>query len=193
MRLFIGLLIAMLWTCATIQAGTIVQITGGTTNSTQAGFGQGFTTPSGGPWNDITFNFFSDTGTTPTAAGTGYIFTSQYNGPPGGLSSSSFLAQSTGISAGSYVFTPSFTLQPNTQYFLYEDTGMSLNLQTVSGTYFSASAPGSPFQPGTGTTNFRVSGDVVVSNVPEPAAVSLAGTGLALLLAVAAWRRRNTT
>jgi hypothetical protein len=103
-------------TNARAQAETIAQSTGGATPSSEAFFGQGLTTPSGGTWNNVKFNFFSDTGSTPTAAGTLYIFTSQYNGAPAGLSVSGFLAKSTGISSGMYVFDPSLTLLPNTQY-----------------------------------------------------------------------------
>lgn len=62
-----------------------------------------------------------------------------------------------------YVFDPSLTLLPNTQYFFYEDAFLTLNLQTVSGTYFSSrGGAGSDFLFFTGTTNFRLSGDVVV-------------------------------
>jgi hypothetical protein len=90
MRLFLSSCL-LVWGCTTVQASTIAQSTGGTTSGSGTVFwGQEFTTPSGGPWDDITINFLSDTGTTPTAAGTGYIFTSQYNGPPSGLSSSGF-------------------------------------------------------------------------------------------------------
>src|SRR5262245_59696837 len=77
--------------------------------------GQSFTTPAGGPWNHITFNFFTPTGTA-TAGGTLYIFTSPYTGTPEDLSSSTtYLAKSTGVSNGAYMFDPTtVTLQPNT-------------------------------------------------------------------------------
>lgn len=113
-------LLAFVLLALSIQAGTIVQNTGGGSITGPAFFGQPFTTPSGGPWVNIKFNFFQDSGTVAAANGTAYIFTSAYTGTPSGLSASSFLAAGPAIFGVSYNFAPSFTLQPNTQYFLYE-------------------------------------------------------------------------
>src|SRR5262245_19697559 len=58
---------------AVLPAGavTIATHTGGSTEHEFLIVGQSFTTPAGGPWNHITFNFFSDNaGTTATAVGT---------------------------------------------------------------------------------------------------------------------------
>src|ERR1700722_9124990 len=77
------------------RAGVIDSYT--TANEITSGYlGQSFTTPNGGPWDDITFNFFNADGD-PIAAGTAYIFSAEYDGDPGGLSSASYLAASTGI------------------------------------------------------------------------------------------------
>src|SRR5712691_7382190 len=106
-----------------LSAETLVEHTTGTQHVRQALFvGQSFTTPSVGPWQNITFSFFSDRGITPAAAGRVYVFTSAYDGRPSALSTSRYLARSTGISNGQYVFDPSFSLQPNTRYFVYADT-----------------------------------------------------------------------
>ena len=62
--------------------------------------GVSLTTPVGGPWDSITFNFF-DTNGDPEANGNLYILTSQYLGTPNGLSTLTpgFLAQSIGTVA----------------------------------------------------------------------------------------------
>ena len=95
------------------RATTLADYTAGTTDS-GGDFGLAFTTPSGGPWDEITFNFFAVDGTTLVAAGTAYLFTSAYTGSPTGLSSASYLAASTGVSSNVYDFSATFTLQPGT-------------------------------------------------------------------------------
>ena len=84
--------------------------------------GQSVTTPAGGPWNNITFNFFSDFAGTPAAAGTLFLLSQEdsiFNAgatAPQNLSSSTagYIAQSQSISGGVYVFAPSLVLQPST-------------------------------------------------------------------------------
>jgi hypothetical protein len=162
------------------QAATIVESTGGTVGLFSSVFlGQGFTTPGGGPWDNITSNFFLDGEA--TAFGTAYLFTSVYGGTPLGLSSSAFLAASTGISAGAYVFNPVLTLQPNTTFYLYVDTPVpasGVDGQAISGTYYVAPGPGSPFTSLTGTVSFRVSGEVSSAPIPEPSVGLLSALGL---------------
>jgi len=52
-------------------------------------FGESFTTPGGGPWTDIGFNFYSNIpATTPVAVGTAFMLSEEYSGLPSGLSSS---------------------------------------------------------------------------------------------------------
>src|SRR5262245_1264213 len=109
------------------RAVTIATHTGGISTVNDGSFfvGQSFTTPAGGPWNHITFNFFSDNaGMTATADGTLYIFNSAYTGTPADLSLSRPLAKSTGVSNGAYIFDPAFTLEPNMTYYAYSDTNM---------------------------------------------------------------------
>jgi len=87
--------------------------------------GQSFTTPSGGPWHNITFNFYSTPAggatpaSTPAAAGTAFLLTQEYLGTPAALSSSTpgYLAQSISISGGVYVFPSSLALSPGTKYW----------------------------------------------------------------------------
>jgi hypothetical protein len=101
------------------RADIIAQNTGEVDSGTTVP-GQSVTTPLGGPWDAITFNFFTNP-TTPTASGTLFLLSKEYLGTPAALSSatSGFVAQSQSISGGKYIFDPGVTLQPNTQYFLY--------------------------------------------------------------------------
>jgi LPXTG-motif cell wall-anchored protein len=133
--------------------------------------GESFTTPAGGPWHNITFNFFSDVpAATPSATGTAYLLTQAYTGTPAGLSSSvaGFVAASTGVSSGKFVFAPSVTLQPNTQYFVYVDSSMYITGSVSagsSGAYLFAavsSTLGFGSVP-TQLANFQVLGAVVAS------------------------------
>jgi hypothetical protein len=80
----------------TAHADTITEYTAADGATISARFGQSLMTPSGGPWHDLTFNFFTDVPpTTPTAAGTAFLLTQEYLGTPAALSSSTpgFLAQ----------------------------------------------------------------------------------------------------
>jgi len=125
--------------------------------------GQSFTTPAGGPWNHITFNFFSDNSdTTAVAAGTLYIFKSAFTGTPADLSLSTFLAKSTGVSNGAYMFDAAFTLQPNMTYYAYSDSTIAtLALDSSgSGVYLTPPKPGYSFLADSYSADFLVSGEV---------------------------------
>ncbi len=57
----------------TAFSSTIISATAGTSSGGPFWWGQDFNTPTGGPWNDITFNFYSGPGATnPEAAGTAF-------------------------------------------------------------------------------------------------------------------------
>ncbi len=166
---------------------TIVEQTAGTQNVRQAVFfGQSFTTPGGGPWRNITFNFFSDRGVTPAAAGTVYVFTSAYNGTPSALSTSQYVARSTGISNGSYVFDPSFVLQSNTRYFVYASRtaanipgGINVSQANAGGNLFTCCSGGPTFRSvPAGNANFRVSGNT--ASLPPVLTQSFVPTKVAL-------------
>ena len=185
--LFLFTRLIVLALCASsLPAVTILQFSGGTIASSGE-FGLQLTTPAGGPWDAITFSFFSDsTDTTASAAGTAYIFSSQYSGTPGGLSSAGALATGA-ASSGAYVFSPSFTLQSSTTYYLYEDTSITVDENQSGGAFF-GSGGSTPFATTfKGPLNFRLSG----STVPEPASLSLLLTGIGFgSLGVLACRRR---
>src|SRR5260221_7956252 len=157
-----------------LPAETIVEQTAGTQDVIQVVFfGQSFTSSGGGPWRNISFSFFSDRGVTPAAGGVAFVFTSPYSGRPSALSASLPVARSTGISNGSYVFDPSFVLQPNTRYFVYANTiaanipgGINLSIASMAGgNLFTCCIGGLTFRGRPGSNaNFRVSG----SPVAEP-------------------------
>lgn len=173
--LLLPVLIATTALSAVAQSETIVAYTKG--NVVVKGdtyFGQSFTTPQGGPWDNITINFYPDAGVTPTAAGTAYLFTSAYGGTPAGLASSSFMAKSTGIAHGAYVFDPSVTLKSGTQYFFYADTsalhvpgGIALSIGTLQGgnVFLCCLNNNTDFTPYDITSNFRVAGIAVAPPV----------------------------
>jgi hypothetical protein len=176
------------------QAGTITQNTGGPFAPIGGLpiFGQSLMTPSGGPWHDLTFNFFSDVPpTTPIAAGTAFLLTQEYLGTPANLGSAPGLqAQTSNIVAGQWVFAPGVTVQPNTMYWIYQNAifpQISLG-NTVAGIHdYFANTANINFSAESTSINFRLSGDVV----PEPASLTLLGIGAVGLIGYG-WRRRWT-
>jgi len=176
-----------------VHGSTIEEYVGG--NAAIGGFtflAQPFLTPDGGPWDHVTFSFLdlTEQGHIAVAAGAAYLFSSPvlykspFTGTPLDLKSTNDLATSTEVSDGRYVFRPSFTLLPNTLYFLYTDQdlisfpndgGVELG---PNGFRYEASLF-SQFEPADGATNFRLSGDVV-NAIPEPSAISLIAIGIVL-------------
>lgn len=176
------------------KADAIVSETSGTLSGSLF-YGQSFTTPSGGPWDDITFNFFSNIpATTPEAVGTAYLLSESFSGSPSDLDSAvpGFLASSTSIVDGEYEFNPLLTLSPDTTYFLYVDTQFTSSVSGgVSGYgggngYFSTGASSAFAQTGEASLNFNVSG---VQAAPEPSTFLPLLTGLGLL--AFEWRRKG--
>ena len=121
------------------SATVITQNTTGTSATILSGFydGQSVTTPAGGPWNSIGFNFVqcgNPSGTSclagtnsPYALGNLYLLTQVYDGLPSGLSSATpgFVAEATTIVGGVWTFASSVTLTPSTQDFFYMDTAFT--------------------------------------------------------------------
>lgn len=168
---------ASLMSATETYADVLASDTAGTLTASFSQEGQSVTTPSGGLFGDLTFNFYAPNGT-PIAPGTLYIFTDPYTGTPSGLSTSSFFAASTSNSGGVYTFDPSVELQGGTQYFFYDDTAASMlgfpsDTYTGGNQYFSSNDD--PFVSGPAEDlNFTLSG----TPVPEPASLALLGVGV---------------
>jgi hypothetical protein len=179
----------------TAHAGPIVQYLNGTFS--YASFftnGESFTTPSGGPWKSISFNFYSDIpATTPAAPGTAFLLSTAYAGNPAGLSSatSGFIASSTSNAGGIYTFDPAVTLQPNTQYWIFTNAPLRISGSTTDGTAAQTlydSSGGAPFVSVTGqVANFTLSGLAV----PEPSTWVLTTVALCGLAIFARATRRG--
>ena len=174
-------------------ADTVAENTGGTSVGGNGFYGQSFTTTTLLPENNIAFNFFSDVmSTTPLAAGTGFLLSAVYFGTPAALSPATpgFLGMAP-ASGGFYTFSPALTLQPNTQYFLYQN-GLAL----PGGTYGNVYAGGLAYFTSTSDTtyipnidgqsnNFRVTG----TPVPETQASALFLFGALGFVALTAAKR----
>lgn len=123
MRKRYSIVLALVWAAASARADTIINNPQVVTGAGPGYLGESFTTPNGGPWNDIAFAFLSPSDA-PEASGDLFLLSEAYSGPNDALSSATagFLAESTGINAGFYDFASSVTLQADTQYFVYMDT-----------------------------------------------------------------------
>ena len=84
--------------------------------------GQSLTTPAGGPWNNLQFNWFDDLGA-PRAFGTLFILTQEYTLGPFALSNATpgFVTAALPNIAGTDYVPPSpiIELQPSTTYYFY--------------------------------------------------------------------------
>jgi len=183
--------------CLLCPAGTIDSYTTGNYQGSGI-FEESFTTPAGGPWTNITFNFFSDSaGTTPTAAGTAYLLGQAYFGTPTALSGATngFLASSTGISGGIYIFDSSVDLLPNTQYWIATNAAVSTYFSDTpysGGHFYQALNPFYGFAPqAQGAVDFSLNGQAEAA--PEPACAALGFAGLGALAVIIRRRRSHTT
>jgi hypothetical protein len=166
-----------------VSAQTITEFTAGT-NATTFIPGQQLTTPGGGPWNNIRFNWFAPDFVTPTASGTLYLLSQEYLGAPANLGTATgLIAASTGIVGGVYQFSSSVTLQPTTPYWFYTDVEVAISgaaLLQVPGTTLYAGDSGN-FVVLTGQTlNHRLA-VAAAAGAPEPGTVALLGAGLGVV------------
>ena len=178
------------------QADTLVISASGTLPLTTA-VGQSITTPRGGSFDHLSFNFY-DTNLIPTAAGTLFLLTQSYAGRAGELNSATpgFVAASQSIAGGEYVFDTNVSLQSATQYFFYANENLTFTANfrnPYSGgiLYLPSNNdirnPFISFEPA--DANFRLSG---VAAVPEPSTLALL-TGAALTGAAFLRKRKGTS
>jgi hypothetical protein len=165
---------------AIARADTIAQYVGGTYETVVVSgsyLGQSVTTTGGGPWNNITLNFYDSSTNNPYAIGNIYLLNQEYTGSPSGLSASTtgYLGEGT-ASGGVWVFDASTTLQPNTQYFFYQDGNTSFNTSIffgtsyTGGTVYENSCSGDYCSTGGDSLNFTVSGSPTSAPAPIPGA-----------------------
>ena len=147
---------------AIARADTIATNTSGGFGTSNFAFGQSLTTPGGGPWNSIAFNFYLFPATS-YASGNLYLLDHQYLGTLANLSSETNLGVAT-ASANVWTFNPSVTLQANTQYWLYMGATSGTPLLWGSGdpvsggNKYAASAAGSYGSETTNDMAFTLSG-----------------------------------
>jgi hypothetical protein len=182
-------------------AGIITSNSTGTSLSNVNGvgsLGQSVTTPTGGPWDHLSFHFVKSDGTD-YAQGTLYLLSQSYSGNRFGLSSGTagFLASTSTITAGNWVFADNVTIQQNTHYFFYMDSlflgpevKFSLFNPYLGGNTFQATGAGNYAATPANDLRFSLNG-TEVSAVPEPSTFVSFGTMMTLGGAAYGWRRRK--
>jgi hypothetical protein len=166
--------------CVPVAVAVLIDVTAGFTGTSNNFVGQSFTTPPGGPYGSLRFNWYTFSGM-PTSFGTLYLLSAEYLGLPTGLNASTpgFIAMSSGIVAGQYRFPAEVTIAGGTQYWVYTDS-MGAFVTSFSGSTYPggdmyvtglphlafhlapASSPSPPPPPGFIDANFRLQGAAAV-------------------------------
>jgi hypothetical protein len=150
-------------------------------------------TPSGGPWNNITFNFYqSSAGASPGssyAIGSLFLLSQVYAGTPQALSpsTSGFIAQAFG-NGSVYTFSNSITLQPSTRYYFFAELGLTAGASTYVSSGSGDVTANLSYGSGNGNLNFTArpfdinfSLNGIVAGVPEPSSFAIfVVTGMAI-------------
>jgi hypothetical protein len=185
-------LLTAIWCAPRALASTIYSyeagVAGGGTNAQAPG--QEVTTPSGGPWDDIVFNFYDGNGN-PVALGTVFLLSQSYSGTASALSTSTpgFVADVMGGGLGGvYTFASSVTLQPNATYFFYDSAlssgewGNNANFSAIGAGYQGYGAANGGSSSSYTARPFAQAFDLTgTQSVPEPSTVVLTSTALLAL------------
>ena len=193
---FWGVFVALLaCSCPAAQASVIASQTAGFSGSAvgPGSLGQSVTTPDGGPWNAITFNLFNFITNAPFAYGTLYLLADPFAGNVADLGSATagYVADTSTITDGAWVFPASGTLQPNTQYYFYMASGVPAPVLFgvdlyAGGLAYQTDSRFNWVEDTAFDLNFSLAGTAAVAT-PEPAAaIFLAPAYLAL------WRNRRS-
>jgi hypothetical protein len=177
-----------------LRADVITAYTGGGASIASYALGESLTTPTGGPWSDLTFNFY-DAGGNAYANNTitVYLLSAAYSGAATALSSSTtgYLDSTSTVSGNAWVFNPATTIQASTQYWVYMSTNPTTALKynvpnTYSGGQMYYAHPN--YSSLSAGLNFQLQGTVGSgSATPEPSTMLLCTSALGLLL----FRRRR--
>jgi hypothetical protein len=173
---------------STVNADTISSVTNGPDTSSGAFYwGETVTTVAGGPWNGLALNFYAPSGG-PEAVGDVFLLSQEYLGTPANLSSSTpgFIGEGT-ATGGFYDFANAVTVLGGTEYWVYTDAALVLTGNAAGNEYYFTGAANGNFGGVPGADiNYTLTGN----KVPEPGAISLMLTGIALLMLM--MRKRKT-
>jgi hypothetical protein len=196
-------LVLALLACVVNSAGAAViqsHNVGGTGGGNAQDPGLSLVTPPGGPWTNITFNWYRAGTGASYAIGNLYLLSQNYTGTPQALSSSTtgYIAHATG-GGTVYTFASGITLQANTTYYFFADLGLSSGASTEVSSGGTDLANVQSYGAGNGNLDFVTRPfDISYSlngtspSVPEPTATGPAvGFTLLLCAAIGAGCRRR--
>lgn len=193
----LALALALLIPFGSRTEGAVIQSfnVGGTAGGNAQDPGIRLTTPVGGPWTNITFNWYQTSTGASYAIGTLFLLSQEYLSTPQALSSSTpgYLGSAAG-NGTLYTFNSAITLQGNTQYYFYADLGLTAAASTLVSSSTGDSASNLSYGAANGTGNFsaRASFDISYSlNGTPPAVPDRSATALLLLFPCALVFRRH--
>ncbi len=182
--------------CHAMYADTLASYApAGYTNLAPNYLGEAFAISGTGTFNNITFNFLTQTGAN-YAIGTGFLLSQAYTGAPGTLSSATAGYLGSAAASGNvYTFANSLMLTGGSTYYFYENAVAPTNsigggptTTALPQTYYATSTGNFIAQPGSSDA-FRATGSAVATSVtPEPSSFILLATGT--LVAAGTLRRR---
>lgn len=154
--------------------------------------GESFTTGAGGPWSNITFNFYSDA--SPYAVGDLFLYDEPYTGTAAGLGTGAgYIDEATTIVSDVWDFASAVTLSADTTYYVYMSTPASIDSTCCGepvGTllYYDPGDPDQFIEAG-GEASYLVTGSPVAASESGTLSMLFAGLlGLGLLAGMKRFR-----